>query len=202
MTPRLESPEPGKFAQNIGLSGLLGIAAAGISAYVLTDATHTDAVRLLFLALISGLAFPAVLTSAMDTKGQQTSRLQQEVLRITDNATTPDIGETAKAAKELRLVLAQNPAESVKPDGQGVIDTMAQQAVNNIAQTPATKIAEQRQVVEELKEVGTVAQNTGWDKTTQAVIDQLKILGEKTDNDALKASAAQAVERLSEPAKP
>lgn len=198
LNPRAESPEEGKILVSGLLSGLLGVAAAGISSYILTDSTHTETIRLLFLAMVSGLAFPTVLTSAVDTKGQKTNKVQQEVLKIADDTKADGIDDTAKAAEQLRMVLAKNPPKSVNPEGQGVIETMAQQAVTNIAQTQANTLAIQRRIVDELKEIGTVAKTTGWEKTAQTVIDQLNIFGEKIEDKTIKAAVEQAVARLSD----
>ncbi|MBO9603241.1 MAG: hypothetical protein J7496_12125 [Novosphingobium sp.] len=198
LAPQLESPENGVFSLNSALCSLLGAAAAGISAYVLTDAGQTPAVRLLFLSVVSGLAFPAVLRNAVDSRGQQTKDLLQRMARIADETEAEGLTETARAARELRVALAQNPPDSIKPASQAVIDTMAQQAVNNIAQTEAKTQTDQRKVIAELTKVGTVAQTSGWEKTLQTVIDQLEGLSKTFGNQDIKAEAQQAAKGLSE----
>jgi hypothetical protein len=203
LAPKLETPESVvKFIRSGVLGGLLGIAAAGISAYILTDASHTDPVRLLFLSVVSGLAFPAVLAAAVDTKTQQTRKAQLEVQEAADATKATDLDGTAKGADQLQVALVQNPPRSMKSDGQAMIETMAQQAVNNIAQTEVKTGADQRQIVEVLKNVGNVARQTGWDQTKQAVIDQLTILSTSLGDDTAKKAADEAVKRLSEPGSP
>jgi Ni,Fe-hydrogenase III large subunit len=81
-----------------------------------------------------------------------------------------------------------------------VIETVAEQVVTNIAQTPANTATLQRQVVEELKEVGTVARTSGWEKTAQATAAQLRMLGETMGDATAKNAAENAADRLSEPA--
>jgi hypothetical protein len=194
LNPRADNPSGGAYWQ----SPLLGVAAAGISIYVLAHTDTKDAMPTLFFALLCGLAFPAVLTAAVDNVGQRTNEVQHQMAAIAANARSDGIEETARAAKDLRTVLSQNPPGSVKPEGQGVIEAAAEQAVANIAQTPTDTIGLVRQLVEELKDVGAVAQSAGWDKTAQAASDQLKKLSETIADKATKAVAEHAAERLSE----
>ena len=193
LNPRSEDPPIGAYWQ----SPLLGVAAAGISVYVLAHSNTHDAIPLLFFALLCGLAFPAVLTSAVDNIGRRTTNVQREIAAIAADAKSDGIEDTAKAAKDLRTVLSQNPPESVKPEGQGVIETAAEQVVTNIARTLAATPTLQRQVVDELKDVGAVAKTAGWAKTAQAAAEQLMNLSETIDDKTTKAAAEQAAHRLS-----
>lgn len=194
LNPKSEDPT----TQSYFLSPLLGIAAAGISIYVLANSDTTQPMRLLFFALLCGLAFPAVLSSAVDTVGRRTTNVQREVAEIAGRAKSTGLVETSAAAKDLRDVLARNPTDSIKPEGQSVIESVAQQAVNNIAQTPATTPTAERQVIEELQAVGTVARSTGWDKAAETVAEQLVRLSETMDDKTAKAAAGQAAQRLSD----
>jgi hypothetical protein len=185
-------------ASNYWQSPLLGIAAAGISVYVLADSADGEPLRVLFFSLLCGLGFPAVLTSAIDKMGQRTREVTQEMAQIANNARSDGIDDTRRAAQQLRTVLSQNPPDSVKPEGQNLIETVAQQAVANIAQTPADTATLERQVVEELKEVGTVAMTAGWDNTAQAAADQLRILSQTITDRTARAAAGTAADRLTE----
>lgn len=194
LNPRTTNPPRATYWQ----SPLLGVAAAGISIYVLAHTKTDEMMPTLFFALVCGLAFPAVLTAAVDNVGQKTSNMQREVAEIAENAKADGIEDTAKAARDLRAVLSQNPPGSVKPEAQPAIEAVAERALTNIAQTPATTVADQRQVVEELKDVGAVALSAGWDKTAQAAAEQLKKLSETIDDKTAKAAAEHGAERLSD----
>ncbi|MCW3847217.1 hypothetical protein OF829_08185 [Sphingomonas sp. LB-2] len=194
LNPRSESPSLGAYWQ----SPLLGVAAAGITIYVLAHTDTNAAMPTLFFSLLCGLAFPAVLTSAVDNVGKRTDNVQREIAEIASNAKADGIEETVKAARNLRTVLSQNPPGSMKPEAQTVIEASAEQALNNIAQTPAETATLQRQVIEELKDVGAVALSAGWEKTAQAAAEQLKKLSETVDDKTAKAAAEHGAERLSE----
>ncbi len=178
---------------------LLGMAAAGISVYVLADSQLDEPIRLLFFALLCGLAFPSVLLSAIDKVGQRTRDVQLRAAEIAGDAGSDGIEQTVRAAQKLRSLLVQNPPGSISPSGQQVIESVAQQAVTSIAQTPAASEALQRQVVDELKELGTVAKSAGWDKTAQATASALERLSETIDDRVIKASAERGAARLTEP---
>jgi len=195
LRPNAENPPTSSYWQ----SPLLGVAAAGISIYVLADSNTKEPLRILFFALLCGLAFPAVLTTAVDNISRRTREVTREVAAIAQQAKADGIEETAKAAQALRTVLVQNPPASITPAAQEVIETAAQKAVSSIAETPVTTIALQRQLIDELKEVGTVAKNAGWTGTAQEAADQLKKMSETMKDGSLKASAERGVERLTTP---
>ena len=192
LNPKSEDPT----AQSYLLSPILGVAAAGISIYVLANSNPNDSLRLLFFALLCGLAFPAILASAVDNMTRRTTYVQQEVVGIAGRAKAEGIKETVQAAQDLRQVLGRNSADTVKPEGREVIDTVAQQAVNNIAQTPAPTAGAERQVIEELQAVGAVAQSSGWSGAAGTVVEQLMRLSETMEDKTAKASAEQAAQRL------
>jgi hypothetical protein len=194
LRPNTANPPLGAYWQ----SPLLGIAAAGISIYVLAHTDTQDAMPTLFFSLLCGLAFPAVLSAAVDNVGQRSNNVQREVAAIAVSAKADGIADTAKAAKDLRTVLSQNPPGSVKPEAQGIIEAAAEQALNNIAQTVADSPTDQRQLIEELKDVGAVALSAGWDKTAQAAADQLKKLSESLGDKTAKAAAEHGAERLTD----
>jgi hypothetical protein len=192
LIPNAQNP-PG---QAYLFSPLLGIAAAGISVYVVTPTDTSQVMRLLFFSLLCGLAFPAVLAQAIDTVGQKTANVQKKMTQIANQAETDDVGDTAQAAQQLRVTLAQNPLDSLKLDGQAAVETEANRAVGNIADTPLKTADDQRQIIEELQDVGTVAKTAGWRGTAQATISALTKLGASVKDNQVQLAATRAVHRI------
>lgn len=178
-------------------SPLLGAAAAGISVYVLAHTNTSDTVPTLFFSLLCGLAFPAVLVQAIGNVSRD-SDLESNLGEIAEAAKSDSIPDSAAAAQQLRTALANNPLASVMPDAQHVIETTAQLAVANIANTAAPTAADQQTIVSELQDVGAVAKSAGWQQTAQAVADQLRKMSGSIDDETARAAAEQASSRLSD----
>ena len=66
------------------LAPLLGIAAAGISVFVLANCRLDDKLRLLFFSLLCGLTFPSVLASAMNAQSQAGVKAEKAADKITE----------------------------------------------------------------------------------------------------------------------
>lgn len=190
-----KSPDP--TTENFLLAPLLGVAAAGISIYALANSKTDDVMHLLFFALLCGLAFPAVLSSAVDNIGRNTAQVQSEVAQIAEQAKSEDKSVNAEAADALRTTLVRNPPDTVKPEGAALIEQSAREAVTNIAQTPVETPAEQRELIEELREVGVAAKTVGWNLTAQTAADELRKLSDSIDDAPTSAAATDAADRLS-----
>lgn len=174
LNPRSDDPP----AINFLFSPILGIAAAGISIYVIANSDTDAPMRILFFALLCGLAFPAILTSAVDNVGRRTESVQKRVAQIANAASSDGIAETAQAASDLKAVLSRNPADTLKSEGQAVIETSARMAITNIANTAVNDPSVLKQVIQELKEVRAVADVAGWSETATEAADQAQKLGE------------------------
>jgi hypothetical protein len=194
LNPRTPAPETSHYL----LGPLLGIAAAGISVFVLANSKTDDALRLLFFALLCGLAFPAILTSAVDNVSKRTDEVRKEVAEIADKARSNDPTQLADAVNQLRSTLVQNPANAITAEGQASVEKSAEQAVRNIAQTVEADAAQARVVVEQLRDVATVAQSAGYGDLAQKTTETLEKLSQTDsikDKDAKKA-AEDAVTHL------
>ena len=161
---------------NFIFSPILGIAAAGISIYVIANSDPNAPMRILFFALLCGLAFPAILTSAVDNVSRRTEAVQKKVAKIANEASSDGMAETTQAASDLKSVLSRNPADTLKPDGQAVIETSAKMAITNIANTAINDRSMLNNVIQELREVETVANVAGWLETASAAANQLNKL--------------------------
>lgn len=175
INPQSENPP----SINFLFSPLLGVAAAGISVYVVANSNTDEPMRLLFFSLLCGLAFPAVLTSAVDNLGRKTATVQKDVASAAEKAKSEGLKETVEAAKDLKDTLGRNPPDSLKPSGQQAIEATAQQAVSNIAQTAVDDPKSLDRIVKELQDVRAVAETAGWEGTAEAADEQLKKLSEE-----------------------
>lgn len=193
LNPDRKNPPSGHFLW----SALLGLAAAGISVYVVANSNTTEPVRLLFFSLLCGLAFPSVLTSAVDSVSKRTEEMQRDMAVIAQQARSNEIADTAEAANQLKTTLARHPAETINAGGVSVVEASAQIAVQNIAETANTNPETASSVVNQLQQVGTVARTTGYEATANAVADELKKLSSGADiDDAAKDAAREAARRL------
>ncbi|WP_077147868.1 hypothetical protein [Sphingopyxis sp. KK2] len=177
---------------------LLGAAAAGITVFVLSNAKTDDAHQLFFFSLLCGLAFPSVLTSAVDNVGRQTEKVEKQLDAIAGKAMSDDVRVVANAADDLKAAMVQNPADTMPASGQKLIEATAQKAIDNIAQTAQQLPEEAREVVEKLKEVATVAQSAGYADTAQKAAEQLRAISNAEDvaNTDTGRIAAEAAERI------
>jgi hypothetical protein len=169
---------------NFLLGPLLGIAAAGISVFVLANSKTEDKLRLLFFSLLCGLAFPSVLTSAVDTLDPKSQAVERKADMI---AATAAKGKTDQAANELTSAMAQNPA-SVG------IEQVAQQKLEVSANAVEGESAE---AIARLKRIGTTARDSGYDGVALRVTEELKKLESSTSVDAVsKEDAGQAADAV------
>ena len=179
-------------------SGLLGIAAAGISVYVIAHTKTDEALPLFFFALLCGLGFPAVIASAVDGIGKKTADAQREMSKIADQASSSNPEVVALSSQQLKTTMLQHPADSISAAGKTSVDAIASKAISNIAQTVQGAPESTRDIVEQLKEVATVAQTAGYSETANAAADELaKLSVDKGLNDKdAKLIAKEASERI------
>jgi hypothetical protein len=129
---------------------------------------------------------------------KKTADAQKEVTKIADQANSNDPQVVANASEQLKAVMIKNRAETITPDGQTAIGATANRAVVNIAQTAQATPEHTREIVEQLKEVATVAQSAGYPDTANIAADQLELLSKDKgllDKDA-KLVAKEAAERI------
>lgn len=173
---RLNSKSENPPGINFLFSPILGIAAAGISIYVIANSNPNAPMRILFFALLCGLAFPSVLTAAVDNVSRRTESVQNQVAQIANAASNDGMAETAQAASDLKSVLSRNPADTLKSEGHSVIETAAKMAITNIANTALNDRSVLNNIIQELREVKTVANVAGWSETALAAGGQLEKL--------------------------
>ena len=92
------------------LAPLLGIAAAGISVFVLANCRLDDKLRLLFFSLLCGLTFPTVLASAMNAQSQAGIKAEKAAETITADAGKMD---NKAASDAIAKALAANQADTL-----------------------------------------------------------------------------------------
>ncbi len=193
---RLSEDHPDPPSTGYLANALLGLAAAGITVYVATDARHEDAIRLLFFAMLCGLAFPSVLNSAVSGLGKRTEDVQRSVAKIASDTRSNDLDDTTKGADQLRTTLADNPAAAIGARGIPVIEASAQTAVRNIAQTAKLDPNLASEVINQLQQLGAVAKIAGYFQTVEAAGEQLAKLGAAQSDQGLKAIANEAAKQF------
>jgi len=174
LNPDRQNPSSGHFAW----SALLGVAAAGISVYVIANSETGNAIQLLFFSLLCGLAFPSVLTSAVDSVSKQTQDVQDTVAKAAEQARSNNIDDTSQAAKQLKNTLARNPAGVLASKGVTSVEATAQIAVQNIADTATGNPGATPEVINQLQQVETVARTTGYEATAKAAAEEIRKLSE------------------------
>lgn len=180
------------------MSPALGIAAAGISVFVIAHTDTAKGLPLFFFSMLCGLGFPVVLSQAVGSLGKTTAAATREVSKIADQANSNDPLVVAAATTQLREAMVKTPATTVTEDGANKIAESASRAVANIAQTAQAAPAEARSIVDQLVAVATVAQSAGYDATTAEVAKQLEMLSKDKnvpDVDAKKV-AGEAADRF------
>jgi uncharacterized protein (UPF0335 family) len=179
---------------NFLLGPLLGIAAAGISVFVLANSKTEDKLRLLFFSLLCGLAFPSVLTTAVDTLDPKSEAVEKKADMIAANAAD---GKTDKAANELTTAMAQNPASlGIEQVAQQRLEVSANAVVSDLAEKAAGE-GESAEAIEQLKQIGTTARDAGYDGVALRVAEELKKLESSEAVDAnSQADAAQAADAV------
>jgi hypothetical protein len=189
--PSLQNPDGLSFA----IGPLLGIAAAGISVFVLANSKTDDKPRLLFFSVLCGLAFPSVLTTAIDTLDPQSQAVENKAEII---AKTAAKGKTNQAADELTAAMAQNPASAgIEQIVQEKLEVSANAVVSDLAEKAGSGAAKSGDAIEQLKEIGTTARNSGYDGVALRVTEELKKLESSKAVDADgQADAAQAADAV------
>lgn len=182
LNPRTDNPPNINFLY----SPLLGFAAAGISVYVVANSKTDEPIHLLFFALLCGLAFPSVLTSAVDNVTRRTNEMQQQVANIAEKARDDGPGSTVEAANELKATLAHNPAATVNESGKMQIENLSQQAVSNIGKSADANANPNvtALIIKQLEEVATIARSSGWQGTARAADSELDRLDPEHDTPA------------------
>jgi hypothetical protein len=193
---RLHPDHPNPTGKYFLWSALLGLAAAGISVYVVANSKQDDAIRLLFFSLLCGLAFPSVLTSAVNSIGKHTAEVKENVEQIAEKARSNDAEQTAQAADQLKTALARNPVGAIDAKGVSGVDAVAQIAVQNIAETAKADSDLLPAVINQLQQVGTIARAAGYTGTVETAATELSKLGLTQDDGPIKSSAEHAAEGL------
>lgn len=164
---------------NIFLGPVLGIAAAGISVFVLANSKTDDKMRLLFFSLLCGLAFPAVLTSALQSVSPQSQAVEERVEEI---ATAAAEGDTSGAAIALAQTMRDNPtSQDIDRAAEAKVENTADAVVTELATkaeasegAPAADAADANKAIGELKQLGTAARAGGYDGTAIRVNKALR----------------------------
>lgn len=193
---RLNPDRPNPATSHAMWCALLGLAAAGISVYVVANSQTDQPIRLLFFSVLCGLAFPSVLTSAVDSVGKRTEQVQRDVAQIAKDAKSDDMVTTAQAADQLKTTLARNPIDAIGSKGVPVVEATAQIAVQNIAETATNNPATTAEVINQLQQVGAVAKTAGYTATVKTAAAELAKLGEGPASEEIKAIARDAADRL------
>jgi hypothetical protein len=177
------------------LGPILGIAAAGITVFVLANSDTEDKPRLIFFSLLCGLAFPSVLTRAVETLDPASQAVENKAERI---AATAANGKTELAATQLTSAMAQNPSTgTIEKMAEQKLEVSANAVVSNLAEKATTGDQAGASAIEKLKQIGTTARDTGYDGVALRVTEELKkIEGSKAvaaDNQEDAGNAADAV---------
>ena len=177
-------------------SALLGIAAAGISVFVLANSKMDDKLRVLFFSILCGLAFPAILSGAVDSVSVQTKQAQVSTDLINSTGSTNGKAAIPNAAVVVEKGLMENPASSLEPVAAGQLQAAANNVVDRIKADAARDPSAVR--VEELQQIGVAARDSGHDGTVVRVTQALKEL-ETVEGLGDQASKAGSVVLGAEP---
>lgn len=177
---------------NLTLGPILGIAAAGITVFVLANSNTEDRLRLLFFSLLCGLTFPTVLTSAVEGVNSQSRKVTERAAEIASQAVS---GNASAAATDLTKTMLENPTSSD-------VDRSAEAQLESTAGTVVSKLADRAeggseasaaQAIEQLKQIGTAARSAGYDGTAIRVTNELKkIEASSAAGEQQKENAAEA----------
>lgn len=181
---------------NVVFGPLLGVAAAGITVFVLANSKTEDKMRLFFFSLLCGLAFPSVLTSAVEGVNAQSQEVAKRAAAI---ATEAVAGNASAAANDLTKTMLDNPTS-------GNVDRSAEAQLESTAQTVVSKLADRAEAsegpkadkaIEELKQIGTAAHSAGYDGTALRVAKELrKIEASKDAGSQQKEVAGDAANEI------
>lgn len=175
---------------------LLGVAAAGITVFVLANSKTEDKMRLFFFSLLCGLAFPAVLTSAVESVNAQSKEVAERAAAI---ATEAVAGNASAAANDLTKTMLDNPTSgNVDRSAEAQLESTAQTVVSKLAdRAEASEGAKADKAIEELKQIGTAAHSAGYDGTALRVAKELrKIEASKDAGSQQKEVAGDAANEI------
>lgn len=193
---RLNPSQVNPTLSNWLLGPILGIAAAGITVFVLANSNTTNKLRLLFFSLLCGLAFPAVLTSAVETVNPKSQELSDRAERIASKAVT---GNTSAAATELTKAMLENPTSTnIDRDAEAKVESTAETVVSTLAdKAESGEGASANKAIEQLKQIGTAARSAGYDGTALRVTEELKKIEANSDAGAAqKENAGDAADDI------
>lgn len=156
------------------LAPLLGIAAAGISVFVLANCRLDDKLRLLFFSLLCGLTFPTVLASAMNAQSQAGIKAEKAADTITATAGQMD---NKSASDAIAKALEANQADSLvsDPDAAKKLETAAKAVVDRLTSAASNPIDPEANIAN-LSKIGEAAKASGHDATVVAVASALQTL--------------------------
>lgn len=174
------------------LAPLLGIAAAGISVFVLANCRLDDKLRLLFFSLLCGLTFPTVLASAMNATSQAAKKAEAAAETITANVGKLSNADTSEAIVK---ALAENNAAALTDDPEAAVklENAAQVVVDRLTNTVSSP-ADSKANIENLTKIGEAAKASGHDATVVAVASALQTLeknGSANDSKAAKNASEE-----------
>jgi uncharacterized protein (UPF0335 family)/fluoride ion exporter CrcB/FEX len=181
---------------NILLGPFLGVAAAGIAVFVLANSKTDNKMRLLFFSLLCGLAFPAVLTSAVEGVNAQSREVAARASQI---ATEVVAGNASAAASDLTKTMLDNPTSgNVDRSAEAQLESTAQSVVSKLAdRAEASEGANADKAIEQLKQIGTAAHSSGYDGTALRVAKELRKIeaskGAGTDQKEVAGDAANEI---------
>lgn len=156
------------------LAPLLGIAAAGISVFVLANCRLDDKLRLLFFSLLCGLTFPTVLATAMNAQSQAGIKAEKAAEVITATAGKLD-NKAASDAIVKALEANQADALSDDPDAAEKLETAAKVVVDRLASAASNPVDPEANIAN-LSKIGEAAKASGHDATVVAVASALQTL--------------------------
>lgn len=151
---------------------LLGVAAAGITVFVLANSNTENKMRLLFFSLLCGLAFPTVLTTAVEGVSAQSKEVADKAGEI---ATKAVAGNAAGAAVDLTKTMLENPTSAnVDRNAEAQLDSTADEVVTKLGDKVAAGEGEGAvKAIEQLKQIGAAARSAGYDGTANRVEEEL-----------------------------
>lgn len=158
---------------------LLGIAAAGITVFVLANSNTENKMRLLFFSLLCGLAFPTVLTTAVEGVSAQSKAVADKAEDISTKAVS---GNASGAAIELTKTMLENPTSAD-------IDRVTEAQLDKSADAVVTKLGDKAaagdgagadKAIEQIKQIGAAARSAGYDGTANRVDEELDKLEANT----------------------
>jgi hypothetical protein len=175
---------------------VLGIAAAGITVFVLANSNTENKLRLLFFSVLCGLAFPAVLTSAVEGVNKQSKDVAARAERI---ATKAVAGNADAAAADLTKAMLENPTSSdINRTAEAQLESTADTVVSKLADKAETgEGATADKAIEQLKQIGTAARSAGYDGTAIRVTEELKKIEASAETGMMqKETAGEAADDI------